>query len=230
MAELAGRYATTYVDRGLGDLRVFYYRVSARNAAGGEGEPSEPVRTVTKPEPLPPLGLRIEERRLGVNRVAWEPNVEPDLEGYRLLRVREGAKRPEVVAVLAASETTAEDTQVAADEHLSYTAVAFDRDGLESDTAEPIAVASVGYALAARVDADGVHLEWNPRPDERFERARVLRGRFFGHTELGVSETRTFVDRHVEPGNRYRYIVILERADATQAPPSQPIEAGIPTR
>ena len=86
-----------------------------------------------------------------------------------------------------------------------------------------------GYALAARVEADGVHLEWNPRREERFERARVLRGGLFGHTEIGVSEPPSFVDRNVEPGNRYRYVVILERADATQAPPSQPIEVRVPT-
>ena len=51
---LDGRFATSFVDRDLGNLRVFYYRVATRNAAGATGDPSEPVRGVTKPEPLPP--------------------------------------------------------------------------------------------------------------------------------------------------------------------------------
>ena len=37
LAEIDGRHQTIYVDRGLGDLRVFYYRVIAVNAAGGIG-------------------------------------------------------------------------------------------------------------------------------------------------------------------------------------------------
>ncbi len=37
LTEIDGRHQTIYVDRGLGDLRVFYYRVIAVNAAGGLG-------------------------------------------------------------------------------------------------------------------------------------------------------------------------------------------------
>ena len=59
IAEIDGRHQTVYVDRGLGDLRVFYYRVASVNVAGGRGEFSAPVRAVTKPDPLPPIGLRV---------------------------------------------------------------------------------------------------------------------------------------------------------------------------
>lgn len=228
IAEIDGRFATTWVDRGLGDLRVFYYRVSARNSAGGEGERSEPVRAVTKPEPLPPLGLRVTGQALGRNRVAWEPNVEPDLVRYRLLRLREGAEEPEVVSELASSQTYADDEAVEADERVAYTAIALDRDGLESAPAEPIEVASEGYALTATARPDGVHLEWRARADEGFQRARIVRAGLLGAVELGVSESGSFVDRDVEPGGRYRYVVVLERGDATRAPPSSPVEIRIP--
>ena len=91
VAELPGRHHTVYVDRGLGNLRVFYYRVSAVNSAGCRGEPTQPVRAVTKPEPLPPLGLRVAERRLGANRLSWDTNVETDIVEYQLLRIRRSA-------------------------------------------------------------------------------------------------------------------------------------------
>ncbi len=88
MGALEGRHTTVYRDSRLESLRVFYYRVTARNIHGVEGPPSEPVRAVTKPEPLPPVGLRVVELGLGVNRLTWEPNVETDIVEYRLLLVR----------------------------------------------------------------------------------------------------------------------------------------------
>ncbi len=86
LASSQGRFATTYVDEGLGDLRVLYYRVAAVNAAGEPGEPGTAVRAVTKAEPLPPLGLRIADKGLGRKELAWEPNVETDISAYRLER------------------------------------------------------------------------------------------------------------------------------------------------
>ena len=230
VAELQGRHQTVHVDRGLGDLRVFYYRVSAVNSAGGRGEPTQPVRAVTKPEPLPPLGLRVAERRLGANRLSWDTNVETDLVEYRLLRIREGSDAPELVASVPVDTTSAEDTGVAAGEPLAYTVIARDRDGLESDPAQPIAVESEGYGLSARVKPEGVELEWNPRKAEGFRGARVFSRRGLRRSELAFVDGSRYLDRDVEPGRRYRYTVVLERADFTQAPPSAPVEVVVPPR
>jgi fibronectin type 3 domain-containing protein len=230
LAELQGRYQTTYVDRELGDLRVFYYRVSAKNTAGGQGEPTEPVRAVTKPEPLPPVGLRVVERGLGSNQLAWEPNVEKDVVEYRLLRMREGSEVPEIVAALPRDQTSAKDTAVAADEKVSYALVAIDRDGLESAPSEPIVIQSVGYDLSATVRLDGVHLAWNPRTEEGFSGARVVRRGRLTQRDLGLVEGAEYADTDVKPGGRYRYVVVLERPDSSPAPPSSPVEIRFPER
>jgi len=120
LTKIDGRHQTIYVDRDLGDLRVFYYRVISVNAAGGLGVATEePVRAVTKPEPLPPIGLRTVEQRLGANTLAWDPNVEEDIVGYRLHRTLEGKDSSSLVASLSADETTATDTAVAAGQFTS---------------------------------------------------------------------------------------------------------------
>lgn len=230
LAELQERYQTTYVDRELGDLRVFYYRVSAKNTAGGEGEPTETVRAVTKPEPLPPVGLRVVESGLGSNHLAWEPNVEKDLVEYRLLRMREGSEVPEIVASLPRGQTSAKDTAVAADEKVSYALVAIDRDGLESAPSEPIAVQSVGYDLSATVRPDGVHLAWNSRTEEGFRGARVVRRGRLTQRDLGLVEGAEYTDTDVKPGGHYRYVVVLEHPDSGPAPPSSPVEIRLPER
>ena len=228
IARLQGRGSTRYVDRGLGDLRVLHYRVAALNPGGAAGPPTPVLRAVTKPEPLPPFRMRVVEQRLGANRLEWDANVEDDLAGYRVLRRREGAEGTEVVASLPPDQTRVEDTAVGADERVSYTAVAIDQDGLKSGRAVPIALTSEGYRAAALAASDRVELRWDPRRGEGFQRARVLRASGLRTRELGVVEDEVYVDRDVTPGARYRYTIVLERADASQAPPSSPVEVRIP--
>jgi fibronectin type 3 domain-containing protein len=226
LADVSGRHDTVYIDRGLGDLRVFHYRISAVNTAGGRGEPSGAVRAVTKPEPLPPLGLSVQGRRLGANQLAWEPNVERDLTSYRLARRRSDDRSSELVAVLPAGTTSALDDAVGADEQVSYSLVAIDRDGLNSGASE-LEVTSVGYELTAAAAAGGIELAWNPRSAEGWAGARVfLDG--LRTTELGFSRDGHFVHSDVRPGKRYRYTVVMEAPDGTPAPGSTTVEITLP--
>jgi fibronectin type 3 domain-containing protein len=228
VTRVEGRHNTTYVDQGLGDLRVFYYQVTSVNAAGGEGAPSEPVRAVTKPEPLPPIGLRVVERRLGSNRLAWSPNVEPDIALYRLLRLRAGADSPEIVATVPRDSLEARDTAVGAGETVTYTLVAFDSDGLESAPGDPVTVTSEGYGLSAEVQPDGVHLAWNPRTEEGYRGARIFRRARVSRREFPPVSGSRFVDAAAKPGHRYRYSVALIAADGSSAPRSAPLEVRVP--
>jgi hypothetical protein len=226
LAQLEGRHSSVYVDRGLGDLRVFYYRIAAVNRAGGTGPLSDAIRAVTKPDPLPPTGLRLAGQRLGANRIEWEPNVEPDIVSYRVFRVR-GAGR-ELLAEVPVSQTSAEDAGVGADERAAYSVIAVDRDGLVSEPAAVFQVASVGYRLVATARPGGVLLAWERRSDEGFRGARVLRHGALRALELGFSEDGTWVDPDAEPGGRYRYSVVLERPDGSRAPASSPVEITFP--
>jgi fibronectin type 3 domain-containing protein len=230
LGEVDGRHETVYVDRDLGDLRVFYYRVSAFNAAGGIGAATRPVRAVTKPEPLPPVNLRVSEQRLGANELVWDPNVEEDIVEYRLFRTRSGNDKPKRVAAVSSDQTTATDHEVAAGERVSYTMIALDRVGLESDPAEPVEVESESYGLSATARPDGVHLEWNPRTDEGYLGGRITRTGQFQQKTLGFSAESSFVDADVRPGSTYRYFVVLEGPDQRLAPRSSPVEISIPKR
>lgn len=228
VATLQGRFSTTYLDRGLGDLRVFYYQVAGVNGAGGIGEATTATRAVTKPDPLPPTGLRIAEQQLGRNIVAWERNVEPDLAGYRLLRHREGAAQDELVAEVNGETVRVADDAVGAGEKLSYTVLAFDRDGLESALSDPIEVASVDYGLRAEVEGDAVMLSWDESIQRDLAEVRVLAEGRLGDDELGRVRTASFVHRDVSRGSTLHYRLVGVRADGSQAPPSPVLEVKIP--
>jgi hypothetical protein len=229
-ASVEGRYTTTWVDQDLEPLRVFYYRVAAVNLAGGEGVPTSAARGVTKPEPLPPAGLRLESEGLGRVRLTWQRNVESNIAGYRLLRTRAESDKdaPEIVAELGSGETAAEDRSVAAGERLLYRVVAFDRDGLVSAPSDPIEVTATGYGLAAELEQGGVRLRWDS--GATWSGARVLREGRFGAREIAHVRGNEFLDGGVEPGGRYRYSVVLTGDDGREALPSESIEVAVPAR
>jgi fibronectin type 3 domain-containing protein len=223
------RYDTTFTDRDLESLRVFYYRVVAVNRVGAEGEPSTAIRGVTKPNPLPPIGLAVARQGLGSNRIRWDPNVEPDIRHYELFRWRRGATDPEPVArVRAGQGPEAEDAEVGAGELLRYSVVAVDVDGLRSVRSEPIEVRSRGYGLMAAPAANAIELRWEPAVHDEFKETLVLREGGIGARELGLAKAPKYRDRDVKPGSRYRYRVVGIRPDGTRAPPSAPVEVHIP--
>ncbi len=228
LAQVTGLHQTIYLDSGLGDLRVFYYRVLSINTAGGRGAPSAPVRAMTKPDPLPPFGLHLLSQELGRNELGWLPNVETDLVGYRLLRIRNEASEAEVVATLSSETTRGKDTEVAADEVVAYRLIALDHDGLASNRSAPVRVESLGYQLRAQATRNGVRLSWNRRADEGFTGTRVYLHGALGQSELAFVDGDEFVHQDIQPGNRYRYSVVLERPDASRGPASAPVVVTVP--
>ncbi len=222
------RFDTVFVDRGLGDLRLFHYRVRAVSAAGGIGPPGEPVRAVTKPDPLPVHGLEAEPVGLGRVRIRFEPNVEPDIVGYRVLRIRaDGSREP--VAELPRDTTEVDDLAVGAGEELAYTAVAIDADGLESTPAPPVEVTAAGYGIELRPLAGGVEIRFDPRAEEGFHAARIYRVGRLRSKLLGTVTGGRFVDPEPPgPGRTVRYRVVLVGADDRTAPPSRVVSLRIP--
>jgi hypothetical protein len=140
-----------YEDSVPGDLRVMYYRVLAKNRFGGESDLSEPVRAVTKAEPLPPIGLAVRERSLGRVDLVWEPNVELDVAGYEIWRSAIAPERKgplEQIGTVERGATGFSDTTVDCGVRVRYRLRAVDRDGLVSAFSGPLEVESVGLDLA----------------------------------------------------------------------------------
>jgi hypothetical protein len=220
LARIEGRHRTVYVDEGLPDLGVFYYRVASVDAIGGVGDPSGAERAVTKGEPLPPTGLRVASQTIGANELTWQANVEPDLRAYRLLRRRAGAKEGEVVAEVPPDVTSATDEAVAAGDHVTYRLVAIDADGLRSPASDPLEVVGIGYDLRARATSRGVQLSWNATAQASFAETRIsCEGQEIGRSSGSAS----FLHPEGKRGGRYQLVGV--RKNGTPAPASKIVTA-----
>ena len=138
------------------------------------------------------------------------------------------ASAAEVVAVLPADQTHAEDAAVMADELIDYSLVAVDRDGLESAPSTPLTVRSLGYEMTATVKRNGVHLDFNMRMEEGYRRASIQRRGVLGYSDIGVSYDGVFVDPDVERDTHYEYTATLLRTDGTSGPTSAPVAVHVP--
>ena len=232
VARIPGRFATSYVDtRARQPARALLPRVDARRPSGASGPPSDPVRAVTKPEPLPPLGLRLgrvvarpQRDRLGAQRR------ERHRRRIGCVRLRRAASPTLSWPPCPPTPRSAEDTRSAAGESARYAVVAIDRDGLESRPSSRSGSRARTTSSRPRADAQGVSLRWSPRPDE-FPQARIARSSWLGERELGRTEDGELRGPgRRSPAARYRYVVVLIRPDGSEAPPSRPARGARPGR
>jgi fibronectin type 3 domain-containing protein len=172
-----GRLNSVYEDTIPGDLSVMYYRIAALNRFGGESEMTvSPIRAVTKAEPLPPIGLRADARRIGRVELHWSPNVETDLRGYEVWRsARDAAGFHDEVRIgsVAADQSGFADTAVGCGETVRYRVRALDADGLESTFSEPLEVTGTDLGLRLAREGTGLVLHWDPARAQSYPNASV---------------------------------------------------------
>ncbi len=208
VAFVEGRLNTVYEDSVPGDLRVMYYKIAAVNRFGGESEPTEqPIRAVTKAEPLPPVGLEADASSLGRVDLRWAPNVEPDLAGYEVWRALASgdAFGEEIeIAEVAAGTTSFADLGIGCGERARYRLRATDADALESLHSDGLDVKGQDAGLALARRGDGLVLTWDP-------------ARAGGWTGLRVTESRGVLpDRELASASRGNELALPELDAGTE--------------
>jgi fibronectin type 3 domain-containing protein len=220
------RFRTVYEDPVLGDLRVMYYRISALNRFEGESARTEPVRAVTKAEPLPPDGLALQDRRLGAISVRWSRNVERDILAYEVWRSRAGRSavgEEQQIARIDAPQVEFEDGKVGCGEKVRYRVRAVDADGLVSDFSTPLEV--VGAALGAGLERSGGTsiVRWDPARAHGWEGVRVYQHRrLLPDVLLGEGPVATAVHLPALKPGTHKLAVVLTRTPQGEPPVPTP--------
>jgi fibronectin type 3 domain-containing protein len=226
-----GRLNTVFEDQVPGDLTVMYYRVVAVNRFDGASAPTEAIRAVTKPEPLPPFGLRAAQTSLGQVELEWQPNVEGDIAEYEIFRATAGAQGfGEEQRIGSAPKGTVRyrDAGLRCGERVRYRVRVRDADGLLSSFSEGLEVVSASLDLRTEPAGDaGIALVWTD-PAGRWPGARISEiRRFWWDRELATVKDATRLPLDALGPGRHRLGVTLTHAlpDATPAgelPPDSP--------
>jgi len=222
-----GRLNTVYEDTVPGDLRVMYYKIAAVNRFGGESEPTEqPIRAVTKAEPLPPIGLEARASSLGRADLRWAPNVEPDLASYEVWRALgngSGYGDEAQIAQVPAGTTELTDAAIGCGESARYRLRATDADALVSLPSEPLEVKGqdAGLLLGRR---DGMLVvSWDPARAGEWTAARVaeVRSALPDRELASVAEGREVVLPELGAGSEIRvtFLRVGEAGAKLEAPP-----------
>ncbi len=216
VGRLERRLDTVYEDTVPGDLRVMYYRIVALNRFGGESNETEPVRAVTKAEPLPPMDLDVSARRLGRVELRWAPNVESDLRAYEVWRASrngDGWHDEERIAAVEAPETRFEDREVGCGQAVRYRLRAVDRDALTSRYSRPLETTGETIGLHLVTSERGPsQLHWDPERAAGWPVARVYEVRVIRPDRLLATTDASHVSlATLAPGKRRLAVVLSEQ-------------------
>ena len=235
IATVKNRLSAEYMDKNLGDGVVYMYRVRCKLCNGLITPPSEAVKAITKPLPLPPVEIHATHDLPRMIRVTWKPSPTPDVVYYKVYRA------PFAIGFYtyrAKVKGTEFDDRIGEDgKEYYYKVTAVDKDGLESEMPEaPVVGATLGRPLpplvtTAQVVGGHVELAWQPR-DDRARGYEVIRSHWDGlikKKKIFKNLTQPHLsDLSVSPGVKYTYQVIEIDANGIKSEPSKGVDVYLP--
>jgi chitodextrinase len=193
----------TYLDIGVTNDVTYSYTVQAHDTSDHWSADSTPAVSATPTDltpPATPTGV-MGGRGEGTAGLAWDPNSEPDLAGYILLR-----DEAEIATV---TDTDFLDSGLTLDRSYSYTLVAVDTHGNRSAPTAPVVItptdltAPAGPSGFAAAPGDGrVDLAWSANAEPDVASYRVLRD---GVEVAVVTGATSYTDVGLINGVEYRY-------------------------
>ncbi len=233
--EVKNRLSAEYMDKNLGDGEVYIYCVRCKLCNGLVTGPSQPVKAITKPLPLPPSELQASMDLPKKIRLSWKPSPTRDVVYYKVYRA------PFAIGFYsyrAKVEGTSFEDQVGEDgKEYYYKVTAVDKDGLESEMPEaPVVGATLGKPAAPTVTAAKIAfnqaiITWEP-VDNRADHYNVIRTHWEGLSKKKKVFTNIygtkFVDKTMRPGVKYTYRIVEVDVHGIESDPSKEVELYLP--
>lgn len=247
-------YANDYLINGT----PYWFKITGVNVLGFESAFSETIKVIPKDEvpPKPPTGFK---GRLQVESslLQWKPNLEPDLEGYRLYRSVDASGPYEIVWPKEEEPLTPMishvDKDVPEGSTFWYQVTAVDFSGNESrpsdaiqifreDVTPPAQVQEVKAVAVGEGKDKGVHLSWAANNEKDLqgylvERTTRVEGKgedakvttdFYVETSNPLQETRYIDPVPEDSESRYAYRIVAVDQVWNRSEPSETVIAQMP--
>lgn len=129
IAVINNRLSAEYIDTDLKDNAVYYYRIRVKTFDNIISNPSDVVKVITKPLPLPIKNIRTSKSQPKQITITWDASENSDVDFYNLYRSSSLEGSYDYHAKL--KETTFVDKIDEDGAHYYYKVTAVDKDGLE---------------------------------------------------------------------------------------------------
>lgn len=234
--ELSGRLNAEYIDEGLKDNRVYFYRIRVKTYDDIISTPSAIVKSVTKQLPKSIMEIHATKNLPKAIKITWQASKEKDFERYYLYRSDDIDGSYELIAKLYNNHFT--DKIEEDGKRYFYRVAVVDKDGLESphDTITAMGMSlekpSAPAIVEAKLVGNKIELKWaksDPRTTSYIVIRRAKKGWFDEvKKELkGIKKT-LFIDKDIEPDTLYKYNIYSVDKDSIVSKPSIDVEIKTP--
>jgi len=236
IAVLDGRLNAEYIDEGLDDNHVYFYRIKVKTFDDIISTPSAVVKVVTKPLPPSIENIHASKDMPKAIKITWSPTPLKDFDHYNLYRGEDIDGFYELIAKLHNNsfvDKIDEDGKV-----YFYKVSVVDKDGLESPYDNS---AAMGMSLPkpqaptiveAKFMGSYIELKWD-KSDPRTVSYVVVRKAQKGwfdeeRKEFKGIRKNTFIDADITPDTLYKYVIYSVDANGIVSKPSTEVQIKTP--
>lgn len=215
LANVDGRLNAEYIDTGLKDNYVYFYRIRAITYDNITSTPSKSVKVVTKPLPISIENIKATRNLPNKIQLTWAKSKQKDFAKYNLYRSSKIDGNYKLIAKLY-NNTFIDKIDENAKVYF-YRVSAVDKDGLESAyTKSSIQGMTLGAPAApgiidAKLVGNTIEIKWtktDPRSVKFMVRRKHKQGWFKEDVEeYAVKSGTTFIDKDIVPNSTYTYTV-----------------------
>lgn len=235
VAKLEGRLNAEYIDEGLQDNHVYFYRVKVETFDGIVSKPSEVVKVVTKALPTSILNITASKDLPKKIKIDWNASKVDDFERYNLYRASDIDGPYDLIAKL--HNNTFTDKINEDGKSYFYRVSVVDKDGLESEHDKntimgmTLSKPEAPTIISVKLIGNAIQLKWN-KVDPRIKYFTVVRKHKEGWFKEDVQsfeniQNNVFIDKNIKPESTYTYTVYGVDKNGIVSKPS--IEAKITT-
>lgn len=209
LAQIDGRLSAEYIDKNLGDNKIYEYRIFAKNKKGLLSLPSQMVSAKTKPLPLSITNIQTSTDVPKKIKITWDESRNSDKDYYIVYSSRTSSFL--FTPLVKTKNTFYEDLVNSNGAKRYYKVTVVDTDKLESLKQDDsvmgrtLPAPNTPVILSVNKSQNQVVISWNKEEGVRYSVLKKVDGKIISYDNI---QDGNFIDNDVVMGVKYRYNII----------------------